>query len=73
MSVIESERSEYLSLIFGIFWFYSIDASISIRQFIIFIGDIFIGEQMRGIVGPEMVFCKDHNLLIYFKAVMSWF
>lgn len=71
VSVTESGRSEYLSLILGIPWLYSVDASISIRQSTIFIGDRTIGEEVRGVVGPEMVFCKDHNLLMYPKAAMA--
>ena len=70
VSVTESGRSEYLSLILGIPWLYSVDAHISIRQSTIFIGDRSIGEEVRSIVGPEMVFCKDHNLLMYPKSAM---
>lgn len=70
VSVTESGRSEYLSLILGIPWLYSVDASISIRLSTIFIGDRSIGEQVRGVVGPELVFCKDHNLLMYPKSAM---
>lgn len=71
VAVTESGRAEYLSLILGIPWLYSVDASISIRQSTIFIGDRTIGEEVRGVVGPEMVFCKDHNLLMYPKAAMA--
>ena len=70
VSVTESGRSEYLSLILGIPWLYSVDAHISIRQSTIFIGDRSIGEEVRSVVGPEMVFCKDHNLLMYPKSAM---
>ena len=70
VSVTESGRSEYLSLILGIPWLFSVDASISIRMSTIFIGDRSIGEQVRGVVGPELVFCKDHNLLMYPKSAM---
>ena len=69
-SVAESGKSEYISLILGIPWLHSVDAHISIRQSAIFIGDRSIGEEVRSIVGPEMVFCKDHNLLMYPKSAM---
>ena len=71
VSVTESGKSEHLSLILGIPWLYSVDALISIRQSTIFIGDASIGEQVRRVVGPELVFCKDHNLLMYPKAAMA--
>ncbi len=71
VSVTESGRTEYLGLILGIPWLYSVDASISIRLSTIFIGDRTIGEEVRAVVGPEMVFCKDHNLLMYPKSAMA--
>ena len=47
------------------------DTSISIRQSTIFIDNRTIEKEVRGVVGPEMVFCKDYNLLIYPKAAMT--
>jgi len=35
------------------------------------IGDVSVGEEVREVVGPELVFCKDHNLLMYPKSVMT--
>ncbi len=35
------------------------------------VGDASIGEAVREVVGPELVFCKDHNLLMYPKSVMA--
>ena len=70
VSVNEAGRAEYLSLILGIPWLYSVDASISIRLSTIFVGDRTIGEEVREVVGPELVFCHDHNLLMYPKAAM---
>ena len=64
-------ETEYLSLILGIPWLYSVDATISIRQSKIMIGDISVGEEVREVVGPELVFYKDHNLLMYPKSVMT--
>jgi hypothetical protein len=62
---------EHLSLILGLPWLYSVDASISIRKSKITIGDVSIGETVREVVGPELVFCKDHNLLMYPKSAMA--
>lgn len=63
-------ETEYLNLILGIPWLYSVDATMSIRLSTIFIGDKTIDEQVREIVGPELVFCKDHNLLMYPKSAV---
>ena len=49
------------------------NAIISIRLSIIFVGDKAINKQVRGIVNPEMIFCQDHNLLIYSKIAMIIF
>ena len=43
------------------------DTYISIRYSRILINDTFVEEQIRAITGPELIFCKDHNLLIYSK------
>ena len=34
-------------------------------------GDSLVGEQVREVVGPELLFCKDHNLLMYPKAATA--
>lgn len=34
------------------------------------VGDASTGEQVRAVTGPELVFCKDHNLLMYPKSAM---
>ena len=47
------------------------NALISIRQFRIMIDDITINEIVRAIVDFELVFCKNHNLLMYFKFAMT--
>lgn len=66
-----SGETEYLSLILGIPWLYSVDALISVRQSKIMVGDVSIGEQVREVAGPELVFCSDHNLLMYPKSVVA--
>ena len=65
-----SGEIEYLSLILGIPWLYSVDGQISVRQSRILVGDASIGEQVRAVTGPELVFCKDHNLLMYPKTAL---
>lgn len=62
---------EYLSLILGLPWLYSVDAIIFIRQSKILIGDTSIGETVREVIGSELVFCRDYNLLLYLKAAMA--
>lgn len=71
VSVTESGRSEHLSLILGIPWLYAVDAQISIRRSSIMVGDKSVGEEVREVKGPQMVFCKDHNLLMYPEVVMT--
>ena len=46
------------------------DVKILIRYFSLIIGDVSLGEEVREVVGPEMVFCKDYNLVMYFKAAL---
>lgn len=35
------------------------------------VGDSSVGEPVREVIGPELEFCKDHNLLMYPKSVMN--
>ena len=71
VSVDKTERFEHFGLILGNPWLYSVDASFSIRQSTISIGDALIGEEVRRIVSPEIVFFKDHNLLMYPKSALE--
>jgi hypothetical protein len=43
----------------------------SIRKSKIIINDISIDEIVREIIELELVFCKNHNLLMYSKFVMT--
>lgn len=67
----EAGEVEHLSIILGIPWLYSVDAKFGIRDSTILIGDVSVGETVRAIQGPQMVFCKDHNLLMYPKSIMA--
>jgi len=35
------------------------------------VGDTLIGEAVREVVRPKLVFYKDYNLLIYPKSIMA--
>ena len=60
-------HSEHLSLLLGIPWLFAVNAVISIRQSKILLGDPEVGEAVREVAEPELVFHKDHNLLMYPK------
>ncbi|SLM37975.1 Ribonuclease H-like domain [Lasallia pustulata] len=62
---------DHLSLLLGIPWLYSVNAIIGIRGSKIEIGDPLQGEAVREVVGPELVFSQDHNLLMYPKAILT--
>lgn len=68
---LSSIGTEPLSLLLGIPWLYSVSARISVRNSTIEIGDPSLGEKLRDVVGPELVFCNDHNLLMYPKKHLS--
>ena len=55
-------------LLLGLPWLHDINAVISVRNSSIQIGDPAIGEQVRLITGPELVYHRDHGLLMYPKA-----
>ena len=70
-SITPTGETEYLSLILGLPWLFAVDAIISIRQSAIMVGDTSLGETRRTVISPELVFCKDHNLLIYPKSALA--
>lgn len=70
INLLSSIATAPLNLFLGIPWFYSVNAQISIRSFIIEIVDLSLGEEVCNVVGPELVFCQDHNLLIYPQKYM---
>ena len=57
-------------LLLGLPWLYSVNAIISVRQSSIQIGDHSIGERVRYVTGPELVYHKDHSMLMYPKAAI---
>lgn len=60
--------ADHLSLLLGIPWLYAVNAFFDIRGSRILVGDPNTGEAQREVVGPELVFHTDHNLLMYPKA-----
>ena len=60
-----------LNLLLGIPWLYLVNAQISIRSSIIEIVDLSLEEEVCNIVGPKLVYCQDHNLLMYPQKYMS--
>jgi hypothetical protein len=60
-----------LSLILGLLWLYAVNATFLIRGSSILVGDFAIGKIPREIIGLEMEFCKDYNLLIYLKVILA--
>lgn len=60
-----SARSGHFSLVLGLPWLFSVNAHISIRESKVTIGDPAMGETMRDVIGPEMVFCNEHTLIMY--------
>ena len=66
-----SGSGEHFSLLLGIPWLWMVNAFIAIRYSTIYIGDPSKAEKVTAMTGPEMFFCKDHNLLMYPKSVMA--
>jgi hypothetical protein len=49
----------------------ALDAIIAIQNFKIMIGNSSFNENIHKVVGPELFFCEDHNLLMYSKSIMT--
>ena len=63
--------SDFPRLLLGLPWLYDINAVISIRGSFIQIGDPLVGETSRFVTGPEMVYHRDHSLLMYPRAIIQ--
>ncbi len=66
-----SRESDYLSLILDISWFWSVNVIIAIRNFKILIENSLQEEKIREVINLKLVFCKKHNLLMYFKSAFA--
>ena len=55
-------------LLLGMPWLHDVNAVIAIRGSSIQIGDPGAGEVVRSITGPELVYHRDHSLLMYPRA-----
>ena len=65
------DSKKYLSLILNLSWLYFVDAVISIKQFKIIIKNASKKKSIKEVTESELVFCVDHNLLMYFKTAIS--
>jgi hypothetical protein len=65
--VMPSFMEEPVSLLLGIPWLFSVNAVISIRESKIEVGDVSLGETVRVVQGPELVFSSEHRILMYPK------
>lgn len=70
VSVIQPGAPDPPRLLLGLPWLYSVNAIICIRDSSIQIGDPAIGEKVRFITGPELVYHRDHSMLMYPKAII---
>ena len=69
--VILSRKSDYLSLILDISWLWSVNAIIAMRDSKILIENSLQEEKIHEVTDLKLVFCKKHNLLMYFKSVLA--
>ena len=67
---IAPQTDHHERLLLGIPWLYAVNAIISIKLSMIQVGDPGVGETIRQVTGPELVYGRDHNLLMYPKAVI---
>ena len=56
---------ELISLLLDISWLYSVNATISIREFKIEIKNPKMGEKVRAVQGPLLTFSSDHEILMH--------
>ncbi len=66
-----SRESDYLSLILNISWLWSVNAIITMRNSKILIENSLQEERIHEVTDLKLVFCKKHNLLMYFKSVLA--
>ena len=64
------QKSDYLSLLLRIFWLYSVNAIIGICESQIEIEDSAIEKSIQDVIESELMFLKEHNLLMYLKAIL---
>lgn len=65
-----SQSLEPLNLLLGIPWLYSVNAQLFTRNSKIEISDPEIGKVVRAVAGSKLVYCYDHNLLMYLKDIL---
>ncbi len=66
-----SRESNYLNLILNISWFWSVNAIIIMKDSKILIENSLQEEKIREVTDLKLIFCKKHNLLMYFKSALA--
>ena len=61
---------KHLSLLLDISWLYKINITISIRESAIEMRDLTADKTVCQIMSSELVFCRNHNLIIYLKVFL---
>ena len=64
------QKSDHLSLLLEIFWLYSVNAIIEICESQIKIENSAIEKSIQDVIESELMFSKEHNLLMYLKAIL---
>lgn len=49
---------------------YSVDAKISVRHSSLIINNVIIDKEVREVIGPEIIFYREHNLIMYLKSTI---
>lgn len=66
-----NDKQEYLNLILEISWLWIMNVIIVIQNSKIMIKNLSFNENIHKIVESELFFCKNHNLLMYFKLIVT--
>ena len=64
------QKLNHLSLLLEILWLYSVNAIIEICESQIEIEDSVIEKSIQDMIESELMFLKEHNLLMYLKAIL---
>ena len=67
----EFQFSEKLSFLLNLFWLFTVNVIIYICDFKIEVDNSTVKEKSHAIVDLELIFCWDHNLLMYSKAILA--
>jgi hypothetical protein len=73
ISIAESSIFEHHSLLLRLSWLFSVNAVLTIRKSKIIIKDSAVDEISRDVIDSEMIFCREHILLMYFRKAFEKF